>query len=107
MKGGNINLMDDKEFKVYTRKIVDALGDDTSGFFTVIHDTFEYFTVSDNIIGKTEISLEEFEVMVRKITEVLGEEEAVRFFKAVYNALPKKTITYLGVMVKVFEEMFI
>jgi hypothetical protein len=44
--------------------------------------------------------------MVRKITEVLGEEEAVRFFKAVYNALPKKTITYLGVMVKVFEGIF-
>ena len=49
MKGGNINLMDDKEFEVYTRKIVDALGDDISGFFTVIHDTFEYFTASDNI----------------------------------------------------------
>jgi hypothetical protein len=106
MKGGNINLMDDKEFRVYTQKIVDALGDDVSGFFTVIHDTFEYFTVSDNIIEKTEISLEEFEAMVRKITKVLGQEEAARFFKAVYKALPKKTITYLGVMVKVFEGIF-
>jgi hypothetical protein len=47
METKNINSMDKKEFEVYTKKIVDALGDDTSDFFTVIRDTFEYFTVID------------------------------------------------------------
>jgi cyclopropane fatty-acyl-phospholipid synthase-like methyltransferase len=45
--------------------------------------------------------------MTREITEILGKEESVRFFKAVYNALPKKTVKYLGVIVKVFEKIFI
>jgi hypothetical protein len=35
MKRRNINPMDKKEFEVYTQKIVDTLGDDISGFFTV------------------------------------------------------------------------
>jgi hypothetical protein len=96
-----------EEFEIYTRKIVDALGDDISGFFTVIRDTFEYFVELDSIIEKTQISLEEFEAMVEKITKVLGKEGSARYFKAVYDALPKKTTTYLGVMVKVFEKMFI
>jgi hypothetical protein len=96
-----------EEFEVYTRKIVGALGDDISGFFTVIRDTFEYFVESDSIIERTHISLEEFEAMVEEITGVLGKEESIRFFKAIYDALPKKTTTYLGVMVKVFEKVFI
>jgi hypothetical protein len=45
--------------------------------------------------------------MIKKITKILGKEESVRFFKTVYDALPKKTIKYLGVMVKVFEKIFI
>jgi hypothetical protein len=49
--------------------------------------------------------LEEFEVITREITKILGKEESVRFFKAVYDTLPKKTITYLGVVVKVFERI--
>jgi hypothetical protein len=107
MRRNNITPMNDKEFESHTRKIVGALGDDILGFFTVIHDAFEYFTVSDKIIEKTQISLEEFEVMIRKITKILGKKESVRFFKAVYDALPKETIKYLGVMVKVFEKIFI
>jgi hypothetical protein len=107
MKRGNSNPMDEKEFEAYTQKIVGVLGDDISGFFTIIHDTFEYFTASDTIIEKTQISLKEFEVMVKKITKILRKEESARFFKAVYDTLPKKTITYLGVMVKVFEKIFI
>jgi hypothetical protein len=99
--------MDEKEFEVYTRTTVDAFGDGISGFFTVIHDTFAYFTESDKIIEKTQISLEEFEVMVEKITKVLGKERSVKYFKAVYDALPKETITYLGVMIRVFEEILI
>jgi hypothetical protein len=106
MKVNTINPMDDKEFEAYTQKIVDVLGDDISGFFTLIHDVFEYFEKSDAIIEKTQTSLEEFEVMTEEIIGVLGKEEATRFFKAVYNALPKKTTTYLGVMIKVFEKMF-
>jgi hypothetical protein len=102
-----INPMDEKEFKSYTQKIVGALGDDISGFFTVIHDTFEYFMESDAVIEKTQISLEEFEIMIEKAIKVLGKESSVRYFKAVYDALPKETITYFGVMVKVFEEIFI
>jgi hypothetical protein len=107
MKRTNYNPMNEKEFEAHVQKVVGTLGDDISGFFTVIHDTFEYFTVSDDIIENTQISLEEFEVMVGEITRILGKEESVRFFKAVYDALPKKTIKYLGVMVKVFEKIFI
>jgi hypothetical protein len=103
MESENINPMDKEEFEVYTRKIIDALGDDISGFFTIIHDTFQYFVDSDAVIEKTQISLEEFDMMIKKITNILGKEESVRFFKAVYDAMPKKTITYLGLMVKVFE----
>jgi hypothetical protein len=103
----NITPMDKKEFEVYTQKIVDTLGDDISGFFTVIRDTFDYFIASDNIIEKTEISLKEFEAMIEKITKVLGKERSVKYFKAVYDALPKKTVIYLGVMVKVCEEIFV
>jgi hypothetical protein len=94
-----------KEFEVNVKKIIGVPGDDISSFFTVIYDTFEYFTASDDIIEKTRISVEEFEAMTREITEILGEEESVRFFKAIYDALPKKTIKYLGVMVKVFEKI--
>jgi hypothetical protein len=107
MKIKNTNPADDKEFEVYTRKIIDVLGDDISGFFTLVHDVFEYFVESDNIIEKIQTSLDEFEMMIKKITGVLGKEESARFFKAVYNALPKKTITCFGAMVKVFEKMFI
>jgi hypothetical protein len=107
MKREHINPMNDKEFEVYTRKIIDILGDDISSFFTVIRDTFEYFAESDAVIEKTQTSLDEFEVMTEEITRVLGKEEAALFFKAVYDAIPKKTITYLGVMVKVSEKMFI
>jgi hypothetical protein len=62
---------------------------------------------SDVIIEKTQISLEEFEMMIKEIIKILGKERSVKYFKAVYDALPKKTITYFGVMVKVFEEIFI
>jgi hypothetical protein len=105
MKRSATSPMNEKEFEAHTRKIVDDLGDDILVFLTVIRDTFEYSTVSDSY-EKTQISLEEFEVMARKITNILGKEESVRFFKAVYDALPKKTIEYLGVIVKVFERMF-
>ena len=106
MKRRNTVPMNKEEFEVYAPKIVEALGDDILDFFILIHNVFEYFIESDTIIEETQTSLNEFEAMVRKITKVLGQEEATRFFKAVYNALPKKTITYLGVMVKVFEGIF-
>jgi hypothetical protein len=106
MKRSYIKPMNEKEFETHTQKVVDALGDNISGFFTVIRNMFEYFITSDNIIEKTQISLEEFEAMTREITKILGKEEAVRFFKAVYDALPKKTIKYLGVMIKVSEKIF-
>jgi hypothetical protein len=107
MKRENINPIDDKEFEAYTQKIIDVLGDDISGFFTLVHVVFEYFVESDKIIEKTQTSLDEFEMMIKKITGVLGKEESARFFKTIYNALPKKTITCFGAMVKVFEKMFI
>jgi hypothetical protein len=105
MKRENTNPMDDKEFEAYIKKIVDVLGDDISGFFTLIHNVFKYFEESDGIIEKTQTSLDEFEVMTKSITGVLGKEESARFFKAIYNTLPKKTTTYLGVIVKVFENI--
>jgi hypothetical protein len=104
MQRNNIKPMNENEFEAYTQKIVDTLGDDISGFFTVIRNMFEYFITSDTIIEKTQISLEEFEVMIKNITKILGKEESIRFFKAVYDALPKRTIKYLGVMIKVFEK---
>jgi hypothetical protein len=57
---------------------------------SVIRDTFEYFITSDSIIEKTQVSLEEFEAMTKETTKILRREESVRFFKAIYNALPKK-----------------
>jgi hypothetical protein len=45
--------------------------------------------------------------MTEKITTVLGKERSVKYFKAVYDALPKETAAYLGVMVKVFEKIFV
>jgi hypothetical protein len=106
MKRSKINPMDDKEFETYTRKIADVLGDEILGFFTVIHDTFEYFTTSDNIIERTQIPLEEFKIMIRNISKVLGKKESARFFKTIFDALPTKTVKYLGVMVNVFEKIF-
>jgi hypothetical protein len=44
-------------------------------------------------------------MMTKKITGVLGEEESVRFFKGIYDALPKKTLKYRGVLVMVFENI--
>jgi hypothetical protein len=105
MKNGNNKPMNEKEFKLYTQKRVDTLGDDISGFFNIIRDTFAYFMESDVVIERTQISIEEFEKMIEEIIKVLGGKESVRFFKAVYDALPKETITYFGVMVKVFEEI--
>jgi hypothetical protein len=99
-----IKPIDKEEFEACTRKITETLGDNISGFFTVIRDTFEYFTSSDDIIKETQVSLKEFEVMINKITKVLGRKESIRFFKAVYDALPKETITYMSVMVRVFEK---
>jgi DNA-binding ferritin-like protein (Dps family) len=96
--------MNKEEFETYTKKIVDTLGDDVAGFFAVINNTFEYFTTSDDIIKETQISLKEFEAMTNKITKLLGRKESVRFFKAVYDALPKETITYMSVMVRIFEK---
>jgi hypothetical protein len=107
MKRMNADPMNAREFEARVKKIIDTPGEDISGFFSVIHDTFEYFTASDSIIEKTQISLEKFETMAGKITKILGKEKSVRFFKAVYDALPKKTIKYLGIVVKVFKKIFI
>jgi cyclopropane fatty-acyl-phospholipid synthase-like methyltransferase len=41
--------------------------------------------------------------MIEKIIKVLGKERSAKYFKAIYDTLPKKTVTYLGAIVKVFE----
>jgi cytochrome c-type biogenesis protein CcmE len=72
-------------------------------FFDFIHEAFEYFTFSDTILEGKEVSLKDFGIIVKKVENVLGKEDSIRFFRAVYDALPKVTIKYLGIIVSVFE----
>jgi hypothetical protein len=103
MKTDDIISMDSKEFEIYGKKIINALEDEGKIFFDFIREAFEYFTFSDTVLEEKRVSLGDFEVLVKRVENVLGKEDSVRFFKAVYDALPKTTVKYLGVIVSVFE----
>jgi hypothetical protein len=103
MKRDDVNPMDSEEFKIYVKKIINALEDEGEVFFDFIREAFEYFTFSDTILEGKEVSLNDFEILVKKVENVLGKEDSIIFFRAVYDALPKTTVKYLGVIVSVFE----
>jgi hypothetical protein len=103
MKTDNIIPMDSEEFEIYVKKIVIALEHEGEIFFDFIREAFEYFTFSDTILERKEVSLNDFEILIKKVENVLGKEDSVRFFRAIYDALPKVTVKYLGVIVSVFE----
>jgi hypothetical protein len=103
MKRDGINPMGSTEFEIHVKKIINALEDEGEIFFDLIREAFEYFTFSDTILEGKEVSLNGFEILVKKVENVLGEEDSIRFFRAIYDALPKVTVKYLGVIVSVFE----
>jgi hypothetical protein len=103
MKTDGVNPMGSEEFEIHVKKIVHALEYEGKIFFDFIREAFEYFTFSDTILEEKQVSLGDFEIMVKRVENVLGKEDSVRFFRTVYDALPKTTVKYLGVIVSVFE----
>jgi hypothetical protein len=99
----NNSLLQLSEFETYTKKSLKIVGSDSVRFFTTIRDILNYFWEADQAIKKTPMTFKEFETTAQKIAGILGKEEASRFFKAVYEALPTKTLQYMGIMVKFFE----
>jgi hypothetical protein len=99
----NNNLLQLSEFEIYTKKALKITGSDSIRFFTTIRDILNYFWEADQTIKNTPMTFKEFETTAQKVAGILGKEEASRFFKAMYEALPTKTIQYLGIMVKFFE----
>jgi hypothetical protein len=95
--------MDCTEFEECTQKVVRHLGSESIRFFTTIHDLERYFLESDAIIKRTALSLKEFEEIGKKIAGFLGEEESARFFKSLYDMIPQKTLSFMGMLVKLFE----
>jgi hypothetical protein len=85
------------------KTIAAELGEDAIRFFTTIHDMEQFFTIADKTFARCPLTLKTFEQTAQQITAVLGAETAARFFKSIFDTLPKKTVCYLGVMVKLFE----
>jgi hypothetical protein len=102
-RNNTANLIDCDEFEHYTRKAVQALGPDSIRFFTVIHDLEEFFLKADTVFKTCPMKFTELEDTGKKIAAFLGEEESARFFKSIYSTIPKKTLHFLGIMVKFFE----
>jgi hypothetical protein len=99
----NNSLLQLSEFEACTKKALKATGSDSVRFFTTIRDILNYFWEADQNIKNTPMTFREFEVTAQRIAGLLGKEEASRFFKMMYEALPLKTIQYIGVMIKFFE----
>jgi hypothetical protein len=95
--------MDSEEFTEYTHTIAAELGEDAIRFFTTIHDMEQFFLIADATLARCPLTLKAFEQTAQQITTVLGKETAARFFKAVFDTLPTKTVCYLGIMVQLFE----
>jgi hypothetical protein len=99
----NSGLLQLSEFEIYTKKALKITCSDSVQFFTTIRDKMHYFWEADQTIKNTPMTFKEFETAAQKIAGILGKEEASRFFKSMYEALPTKTIQYMGIMVKFFE----
>jgi hypothetical protein len=103
MNNNTIEGMDSKEFTACTQTIAADLGEAAIRFLTTIHDMEQFFLIADKTFARCPLTLEGFEQTAQNITTVLGAETAARFFKSIYDTLPKKTVCYLGIMVKLFE----
>jgi hypothetical protein len=99
----NESLLQLAEFEAHAKKTLKATGSDSVRFFTTIRDILHYFWEADQTIKNTPMTFREFEAIAQKIAGLLGKEEAAKVFKAMYGALPLKTIQYMGVLVKFFE----
>jgi hypothetical protein len=99
----NNSLLQLSEFEIYTKKTLKIVGSDSARFFTTIRDIVNYFWEADQTLKDTPMTFKEFETNAQKIAGILGKEEASRFFKAMYEALPTKTLQYMGIKVKFFE----
>jgi hypothetical protein len=103
MNSNTIEGMDCEEFTKQTKTIAAELGENAIRFFTTIHDMEQFFLIADTTFARCPLTLKAFEQTAQQITTVLGTETAARFFKSIFDTLPKKTVCYLGVMVKLFE----
>jgi hypothetical protein len=103
MNSNTIDGMDSEEFTKQTQTIAAELGKDAIRFFTTIHDMEQFFLIADATLARCPLTLKAFEQTAQQITTVLGAETAARFFKSIYDTLPKKTVCYLGIMVQLFE----
>jgi hypothetical protein len=96
--------MTKEAFEAQVRYITDAFGDRALRFFTTIGNMTEFFRQADQAVEASPISDREFERTEERIVTLLGMDEAAQLFKAIFEAAPKKTVRYLGLLVKVFEQ---
>ena len=104
MNGNTINPLNAAEFESTTRKSIRVIESDSIKFFTTIHDMTAFFMEAEKAFKKCPLTMQEFEVVGKKIADFLGEEESARFFKAIYETIPQKVIQYLGLLIKLFEK---
>jgi hypothetical protein len=91
------------EFQNDVDKIVNILGEEAVMFLMLINNMEEYFLKADEEFYGTTLTPIEFEEIGENIKDVLGQEEGKRFFKAILDTLPTQTVTYLSILVKLFE----
>jgi hypothetical protein len=91
MKRNTINPMKCIEFEKFLQKIVQSLGSDSIEFFTTIHDMEAFFLEAETAFKRSPLDIKEFEAVGKKIAGLPGEEESVRFFKAIYETISQKS----------------
>jgi hypothetical protein len=95
--------MDKAEFARDVQRITGELGHKAVRFFTAVHNLEQFFLEADRVVEACPITFGEFEEVAGGIAAVLGEKEAARFFRAIFETIPAKAVCYLGVLVKLFE----
>jgi len=95
--------MNKDEFKTAVNKIINVLGEEAVQFLTVTKQMETFFLQADEVFYGSSILANEYEEIGESIKDVLGQEEAKRFFKSIYDTLPTQTVYYLSILVKLFE----
>jgi hypothetical protein len=95
--------MTKEAFEAQVRYITEAFGDRAVRFFTAIGNMTEFFQQADQALEASPITFREFERTAERIVTLVGMDEAAQLFQAIFDAVPKKTVRYLGLLVKVFE----
>jgi arabinogalactan endo-1,4-beta-galactosidase len=91
------------ECETMVHHVTEQLGNEAVGFFTTIHGMERFFLEADEQFTDTPTTVEEFEDIGCKIAALLGEAEASRLFRAIFETLPTQTVYYLSILVKLFE----